>query len=346
MRALTGALERLAIMPFPLSRQVAEQMQPDRTSMSEMSETAIDDLVTVRDWLRYGVSRFTAAGLVFGHGTSRALDEAAYLILATLHLPIDELDPWLDARLTRDERGSISDIFERRIATRKPAPYLTGEAWMHGHRFRIDERVIVPRSYIGELLHTRLQGTVACPDSVKNILDLCTGSGCLAILSAMAFPDAAIDAVDLSADALAVARANVADYHMEDRVRLLQSDLFAALEGKTYDLIISNPPYVSAAAVQAFPPEYRAEPVMAHLGGVDGLDIVRRILAAAPRHLAPGGSLVVEIGTGRDILSAERPDLPFLWLDTAESEGEVFALSAEDLGGNPKKQSRNRKRQA
>jgi ribosomal protein L3 glutamine methyltransferase len=308
-----------------------------------MSETAIDDLVTLRDWLRYGVSRFTEAGLVFGHGTSTALDEAAYLILASLHLPIDQLEPWLEARLTRDERSAIANIFERRIATRKPAAYLTGEAWMHGHRFRVDERVIVPRSYIGELLQDRLAAVVTEPDEVSTILDLCTGSGCLAILAALAFPRATVDAAELSMNALAVARNNVRDYRFEDRVRLVQSDLFSGLEGRTYDLVISNPPYVSAASVAAFPPEYRAEPLMAHAGGEDGLDLVRRILDEAPRHLNPGGALVVEIGMGRDILEAERPDLPFLWLDTAESEGEVLALSAADLAGKPRKSARPRK---
>jgi ribosomal protein L3 glutamine methyltransferase len=311
-----------------------------------MSETAIDDLVTLRDWLRYGVSRFTEAGLVFGHGTSTALDEAAYLILASLHLPIDQLEPWLEARLTRDERSAIANIFERRIATRKPAAYLTGEAWMHGHRFRVDERVIVPRSYIGELLQDRLAAVVTEPDEVSTILDLCTGSGCLAILAALAFPRATVDAAELSMNALAVARNNVRDYRFEDRVRLVQSDLFSGLEGRTYDLVISNPPYVSAASVAAFPPEYRAEPLMAHAGGEDGLDLVRRILDEAPRHLNPGGALVVEIGMGRDILEAERPDLPFLWLDTAESEGEVLALSAADLAGKPRKSARPRKSKA
>lgn len=315
--------------------------------MPEISETAIDDLVTVRDWLRYGVSRFTEANLVYGHGTSRAVDEAAYLILATLRLPIDELQPWLDARLTRDERGAVANMFERRMATRKPAAYLTGEAWMHGHRFRVDERVIIPRSFIGELLQDRLAAVAPDGSRVQRILDLCTGSGCLAILAALAFPDAEIDAADISVPALTVARANVADYHLEDRVHLIQSDLFSALDGATYDLIISNPPYVTAGAVAAFPPEYRAEPVLAHAGGEDGLDLVRRILADGPRHLSAQGAMVVEIGMGRARLEAERPELPFLWLDTAESEGEVFALSAGDFSAKPKKTAARRaKREA
>jgi ribosomal protein L3 glutamine methyltransferase len=288
-------------------------------------------LLTVRDWLRYATSRFTQAGLAYGHGTASALDEAAYLILHTLHLPIDQLDPWLDARLMLDERKALEAIVAKRIATRKPAPYLTNEAWVQGHAFYVDERVIVPRSYIGELMGGGLEGVVADPDGVERVLDLCTGSGCLAVLAGLRFPEATVDASDVSGDALAVAERNVATYGLGERIELVRSDLFAGLAGRTYDLILSNPPYVSAEAVAAFPPEYAAEPVLAHAGGEDGLDLVRRILAEAGRHLTPDGTLVVEIGTGRDILQAEFPRLPFLWLDTAESEGEVFALTAKDL---------------
>lgn len=291
----------------------------------------IDDLVTVRDWLRYATSRFSAAGLVFGHGTGSPLDEAAFLILSALHLPIDQLEPWLDARLTRDERRRISDLVEQRIETRKPAPYLVNAAWIRGHRFYVDERVIVPRSYIGELLDDGLSAVVTDPDEVGNVLDLCTGSGCLAILAALAFSNAAVDAVDISADALEVAKRNVADYGLESRLALHKSDLFAGLGNKNYDLIISNPPYVTAEAVTAFPPEYSAEPQLAHLGGEDGMDLVRRILAEAAVHLNPEGMLVVEVGTGRNTLETEYPDLPFLWLDTEQSEGELFALPASAL---------------
>jgi ribosomal protein L3 glutamine methyltransferase len=220
-------------------------------------------LLTVRDWLRYAVSRFTAAGLVYGHGTASALDEAAYLILHTLHLPIDQLEPWLDARLTLAERQALGAIIAKRISTRKPAPYLTNEAWVQGHAFYVDERVIVPRSYIGELLGSGLSAVVADAEDVGRVLDLCTGSGCLAILAALAFPNAVVDASDVSADALAVAERNVATYELGDRVSLVRSDLFAKLAGRTYDLILSNPPYVSAEAVVAFPPEYAAEPKIA-----------------------------------------------------------------------------------
>jgi ribosomal protein L3 glutamine methyltransferase len=289
------------------------------------------ELVTVRDWLRYAVSRFNRARLVYGHGTATAFDEAAFLILHTLHLPVDRLDPWLDARVLPLERRALADIVERRIATRKPAPYLTNEAWIGSCSFYVDERVIVPRSYIGELLRDGLAGAVSDPAAVHSILDLCTGCGCLAILAAESFPDTKVDASDISADALAVAERNVADHGLQDRIELIRSDLFDRLAGRRYDLILANPPYVSDAAVAAFPPEYAAEPVGAHAGGADGLDIVRRILRDAARHLAPEAALVVEIGSGREILEHDYPDVPFLWLDTAASEGEVFALNRDTL---------------
>jgi ribosomal protein L3 glutamine methyltransferase len=300
--------------------------------MSKTPSTAdIEDLATLRDWLRFATSRFTEAGLVYGHGTETPLDEAAFLILSALHLPIDQLEPWLDARLTREERAKVADLVEQRIVTRKPAAYLVNAAWIKGHKFYVDERVIVPRSYIGELLADGLSAIVADADEVEGVLDLCTGSGCLAILAALTYPNADVDAVDVSADALAVARRNVDDYGLADRIKLRKSDLFAELEGSKYDLIISNPPYVTAEAVTAFPPEYKAEPTLAHLGGNDGMDLVRRILKSAAVHLNPEGMLVVEVGRGRDTLETEYPDLPFLWLDTEQSEGEVFALSAGAL---------------
>jgi ribosomal protein L3 glutamine methyltransferase len=302
---------------------------PSEAPMS--ADDITDTLLTPRDYLRYATSRFSEAGLVFGHGTTNAFDEAAYLILHTLHLPIDQLDPWLDARLLKPERKALAAIIDKRVATRKPAPYLTNEAWIQGHSFYVDERVIVPRSYLGELLLKGLDGAIPEPDAVSGILDLCTGSGCLAILAALTFPGADVDAADISEDALDVARRNVDDYQLGDHVALFRSDLFQALEGRRYDLILSNPPYVSADVVAAFPPEYAAEPLLAHAGGDDGLDIVRRILGEAGKHLNPGGTLIVEVGTGREILEAEYPQLPFLWLDTANAHGEVFALSAETL---------------
>ena len=296
------------------------------------SGDVIDDLVTLRDWWRYGVSKFTAANLSYGHGTASAVDEAAFLILSVLNLPIDVLDPWLDCRLTRDERIAVRDIFEKRVATRKPASYLTNTAWIQGRKFYVDERVIVPRSFIGELLcRDGLATAVGDPWRVGRVLELCTGSGCLAILAAEAFPNAVIDATDISQDALDVARRNIDDYGLDDRIRLHRGDLFDGLAEASYDVIIANPPYVTADAVNAFPPEYRAEPSLAHLGGHDGMDLVHRILAKADSFLAPAGALIVEIGNGQRALEGARPDLPFLWLDTETSEGEVFALTAADL---------------
>jgi ribosomal protein L3 glutamine methyltransferase len=293
--------------------------------------SATTELVTVRDWLRFAVSKFAAAGLVYGHGTTNEFDEAAYLILATLKLPIDTIDPWLDARLTAAERDEVADIIARRIETRRPASYLTGEAWIGPYRFIVDERVIVPRSFIGELIVGGLDGLFETAQPTTRVLDLCTGSGCLAIMLADCFAEAQVVGADISERALEVAKTNIAAHGLEDRVLLVKSDLFAALEGERFDLIVSNPPYVSSAAVALFPPEYAAEPAMAHAGGEDGLSFVRRILEEAGRHLNPSGNLVVEIGQGREELEAYYPSLPFQWLDTELSEGEVFALSKEQL---------------
>ena len=289
-------------------------------------------LTTIRDYLRFAVSRFRDAKLAHGHGASNALDEAAFLILETLNLPVEDVNPWLDAKLLPAEREKLANIIEARITTRKPAAYLTRKTYIHGVPFYVDERVIVPRSYIGELLFSGLFGgdghnLIEDAHSVTSVLDLCTGSGCLAILAAEVFPNATIDAVELSADALDVARINVKDHDLEDRVTLHKGDLFAPIENTKFDLIITNPPYVAEAEVAAFPKEYAHEPIMAHIGGQDGLDIARRILAEAPKHLNKGGGLLCEIGTGREILEREFPKLNFFWLDTEESSGEVFWLT-------------------
>lgn len=296
-----------------------------------MFEQARQELLTLRDLLRFAVSRFNEAGLFFGHGSDNAWDEAAYLLLHTLHLPLDRLEPFLDARLTSGERESALRILERRIIERVPAAYLTNEAWLGEHRFYVDERVIVPRSFIAELLDEELAPWIEDPWSVGRVLDLCTGSGCLAILAAHAFPDARVDAVDISSDALAVAARNVADYGLEDRLRLVNADLFAGVQGERYDVIISNPPYVNAESVAALPEEYRREPEIALGSGHDGLDLTRRILAEAAGHLNPGGLLVVEIGHNRDDLEAAYPETPFTWLDTAAGDQYVFLLRREEL---------------
>jgi len=290
-----------------------------------------ESLITVRDWLRFAVSRFNEAKLFFGHGSDNAFDEAAYLILHTLHLPLDRLEPFLDASLTHGESEEVQAVIERRVRERIPAAYLTHEAWLGEHRFYVDERVIVPRSFIAELLREQLSPWVEEPEEVTRALDLCTGSGCLAILTALAFPNAEVDAVDLSKDALDVAAKNVADYGLADRIELIESDLFAALGGRTYDVILSNPPYVNAESVAALPPEYQAEPALALGSGEDGLDATRQILATAKVHLNPGGLLVVEIGHNRDVLEAAYPTLPFTWLDTESGDQFVFLLRREDL---------------
>ncbi|AWJ84837.1 50S ribosomal protein L3 N(5)-glutamine methyltransferase [Azospirillum sp. TSH58] len=297
---------------------------------------AATELRTVRDLIRYGVSRFNEADLDYGHGTTNAHDEAVFMVLEGLSLPIDQLDPYVDARLTLAERRKVADLLHARVETRKPASYLLNKAYIQGIPFYVDERVIVPRSYIGEILFSDLIGgddftLVEDPTEVERVLDLCTGSGCLAILAAQIFPEAQVDAVDLSADALEVAKRNVADSGFEDRIALHHGDLFAPLKNRKYDVIITNPPYVDAEAMANLPPEFRHEPQMALASGEDGLDIVRRILKEAPKHLTPEGGLLCEFGTGREILEAEYPDLDFFWVETANSFGEVFWLTRDQL---------------
>ncbi|WFU57371.1 50S ribosomal protein L3 N(5)-glutamine methyltransferase [Bradyrhizobium pachyrhizi] len=295
------------------------------------------ELRTLFDFLRYATSRFNAAKLVFAHGTTDPVAEAAFLICETLHLHPDQFENFATARVTIAEGKQILDLIERRIATRKPAAYLVNKVYMRGLPFYVDERTIVPRSFIGELLDSHFGGDeegtslVGDPDEVERVLDLCTGSGCLAILAARHFPNAAVDAVDISKDALEVAARNVADQGLDDRLTLHRGDLFRPLGDNRYDLIISNPPYVDAEGMAALPRECRAEPKIAFDGGADGLDIVRRLLDEAKQHLTPQGGLLCEIGRGRDNLEAAYPNLPLLWLDTEDSEGEVFWIAATDL---------------
>lgn len=288
-------------------------------------------LKTLRDCLRFTVSRFNEGELFFGHGSENSFDEAAYLILHTLHLPLDRLEPFLDARLTQSEIYDVLNIIEKRVEQRIPAAYLTNQAWLGEHSFYVDERVIVPRSFISELLREQLFPWLENPDEVNSVLDMCTGSGCLAILAAQAFPFAEVDAVDLSADALDVAQYNVTDYELDNRINLIESDLFAELAGKRYDIIISNPPYVDAPSVTALPPEYKHEPKLALGSGTDGLDATRTILEHAAKHLTENGLLIVEIGHNRDALEAAYPDLPFTWLDVSAGDEYVFMLHRNDL---------------
>jgi len=291
-----------------------------------------DNLTTIRDFLRYAVSRFNQAELVYGHGTTTSFDEAAFMVLEGLHLPVDSLEPYLDAKLTRVECKKMAELIEARVTTRKPAAYLLNKAYIQGLPFYVDERVIVPRSFIAEILcdDNAYSPVDGMEDSIESVLDLCTGSGCLAILAATLFPNAQVDAVDLSADALEVAKRNVKDHNFEDRITLYQGDLFAPLKGKKYDLIITNPPYVDAKAMAELPAEYKHEPAMALGSGVDGMDIVRQILKDAPKYLNPGGGIICEIGQGRDVIMEAFPDKDFIWLDTVESVGEVFWLSHDE----------------
>ena len=289
------------------------------------------ELKTVRDFLRYAVTEFSRAGLHFGHGAGSALDEAAFIILEALSLPIDDINPWLDSRLLAAEKERIAALIEARVKTRKPAAYLLNKAYVQGVPFYVDERVIVPRSFIGEILAGE-PSFLPAPTDVRTILDLCTGSGCLAILAALAYPDAEVHATDISAGALEVAARNLAEHGLEDRIMLHEGDLFAPLARRTFDLILTNPPYVDERAMMALPPEYRAEPALALAGGEDGLDVVRRILAEAPKRLNPGGGILCEFGTGREILEEEFAHLDFLWPSSEEGDGEVFWLTREGFG--------------
>jgi ribosomal protein L3 glutamine methyltransferase len=306
---------------------------------SRFPKVASGELKTLLDFVRYAVSRFIEANLVFAHGTTDPVAEAAFLVCEILHLHPDQFETFATARVTTPEAKAILEVIARRVTTRKPAAYLVNKIYMRGLPFYVDERVIVPRSFIGELLDSHFSGhgddesgaLIPDPASVENVLDLCTGSGCLAVLASRSFPNARIDAVDISKDALEVAARNIADYGLEDRVTLHRGDLFKPLGHRRYDLIISNPPYVDAKGMAELPRECRAEPKLAFDGGADGLDIIRRIVDQAGQHLTPQGGLLCEIGRGREWLDAAFPQLPLLWLDTEESDGEVFWIGAADL---------------
>ena len=310
-------------MPFPSNSD---------ENLDTLFRQAESSLHTLRDFLRFAVSRFQQAGLVFGHGSDNAHDEAAYLILHTLHLPLDMLEPYLDAVLLADEKTELLGKLRERIEQRIPVAYITQHARQGDFDCYVDERVIVPRSFIYELLGEPLSPWIEYPELVHRALDLCTGSGCLAVQMAAHYPAAQIDAVDISLDALEVAAVNVEDYGLQERIQLVHTDLFEGLEG-TYDLIVSNPPYVDAESVDALPEEYLHEPELALGSGEDGLDATREILLQAAKFLNPRGVLLVEIGHNRDVLEREYPELPFVWLDTSGGDGFVFLLTREQLLG-------------
>jgi ribosomal protein L3 glutamine methyltransferase len=298
----------------------------------------IGELVTLRDVLRYAVSVFSAADLHYGHGSATPLDEAAFLILESLNLPVDDFNAFAEARLTAREKALLGERIALRVEKRLPAAYLTGRTYLAGVPFRTDERALVPRSYIAEFLMSPLfdgsdesMALIADPTAVQAVLDLCTGGGSLAIFAAYAFPNARIDAADLSTEALDLAGENIIEHGLDERIRLRPGDLFDAVGDSTYDLVITNPPYVGRDVMETLPDEFHHEPAFALDGGEDGFDIVRRILAGAREHLKPGGGLLCEIGADREVLEADFPDTPFLWLDTEGSEGEVFWLTREQL---------------
>jgi ribosomal protein L3 glutamine methyltransferase len=286
---------------------------------------------TPRDLLRYAVTRFNAAKLFFGHGSAEAFDEAAYLILHTLKLPLDKLEPFLDARLLPEEVLQVLAVIERRVTERVPAAYITNEAWLGSYNFYVDERVLVPRSFIAELIPSQFSPWVNDPEAIENVLELCTGSGCLAIMMADAFPNAVVDAVDISKDALAVAERNIRDYKLEGRVNPIESDLYENVPFKKYDLIVTNPPYVNSDSMSKLPPEYLREPQIALAGGADGMDLVRKIVDGAAERLSPEGVLVVEIGNEREYAEAAFGQLGLTWLSTSQGDDAVFLLTAEQL---------------
>ncbi len=289
------------------------------------------ELVTVRDWLRYAVTRFNRAGCYFGHGLPDAYDEAVYLVLHTLALPLDRLEPFLDACIPGDEREAIYEVIEKRAVDKLPAAYITGEAWLGDFRFEVDPRVIIPRSYFAELLENGFAPWIQDAEEVTAAMDMCTGSGCLAILMAHAFPNAHITAVDISQDALDVAAANIAAYGLEDRITLVKSDGFASVPEQRFDFILSNPPYVTRESMESLPAEYLHEPGIALGSGEDGLDLVRKLLADAPRFLQPEGLLAIEVGHNRHIVDEAFPALAPTWLSSPGGDDKVFILQAGQL---------------
>jgi len=290
-----------------------------------------EELLTIRDWLRFTVSRFEDSSIFFGHGTDNAYDEAVWLIMGALHLPLDTLDNFMDARITESERKHLAHLIERRITEHVPTAYLLREAWLRGFKFYVDERVIVPRSFIAELLDDGLSPWIEFPELIQSAADICTGSGCLGVLLANAFPDAEIDVVDISPDAIAVANINISNYGLQDRITAVESDMFKALQGKRYDLIISNPPYVDAPSMAELPMEYRNEPQIALGSGEAGLDHTHTLLHEAANHLNDGGLLIVEIGHNRNALLEAYPDTPFTWLEVESGDQFVFLLTREQL---------------
>ncbi len=301
------------------------------TTPNNIHTSASTELLTIRDWLRYAVSQFEASDIFYGHGTDNAYDEAVWLVMSALHLPMDTLNNFFDARITNVERSKLSQLLEQRISSHTPTAYLVKEAWLQGLKFFVDERVLVPRSFIAELLNDDLSPWIEYPELVESAADICTGSGCLGIMLASAFPNAAVDVVDISTDALDVANINIANYGLEDQITAIQSDMFTALKGRKYDVIISNPPYVDAPSMAELPAEYRNEPQIALGSGNDGLDHTHTLLREAGHYLNENGILIVEIGHNRDALQAAYPNIAFNWLEVSSGNEFVFLLTKAQL---------------
>jgi ribosomal protein L3 glutamine methyltransferase len=301
------------------------------TTPNNIHTAASTELLTIRDWLRYAVSQFEASDIFYGHGTDNAYDEAVWLVMSALHLPMDTLNNFFDARITNVERSKLSQLLEQRISSHTPTAYLVKEAWLQGLKFFVDERVLVPRSFIAELLNDDLSPWIEYPELVESAADICTGSGCLGIMLASAFPNAAVDVVDISTDALDVANINIANYGLEDQITAIQSDMFTALKGRKYDVIISNPPYVDAPSMAELPAEYRNEPQIALGSGNDGLDHTHTLLREAGHYLNENGILIVEIGHNRDALQAAYPNIAFNWLEVSSGNEFVFLLTKAQL---------------
>ncbi len=305
------------------------------------NNTAINELITIRDWIRFAVSEFEASDIFYGHGTDNAYDEAVWLTMSALHLPMDTLENFLDARLITSERTKLAGFITQRITEHTPTAYLVKEAWLQGLKFYVDERVLIPRSFIAELLNNdsntsdsgnwSLSPWIEYPEMVESAADLCTGSGCLSVLLAAAFPNAAIDAIDISQDAIDVANINIENYGLEAQITAIKSHMFQALKGKKYDVIISNPPYVDAPSMTALPAEYQNEPQIALGSGVAGLDHTHTILREAANHLNDDGILIVEIGHNREALEAAYPNIIFNWLDVSSGNEFVFLLTKSQL---------------
>lgn len=298
--------------------------------MPTNQEQVLADLSTIRDFIRYSMSRFYSAQLYYGHGTDNAWDEAVQLVLGAVNLPWNTDPQVLDARLTTDEKLRVLEFLQQRAEQRMPLPYIIGEAWYAGMPFYVDERVLIPRSPIQQLIAEEFSPWL--PEKpVGRILDLCTGSGCIGLVCAYAFAEAEVDLADISADALQVARRNVERHEMQDRVEVIESDLFSRLDGRRYDIIVSNPPYVDQADLASMPAEYQHEPDLALGSGADGLDITRRILAQAADYLTDDGLLVVEVGNSEVHLQQAFPQVPFIWVELPEGGNGVFLLTAADL---------------